>query len=138
MVLEATNTVEFVVTYLALLDGDHVPLLAGAHHQDLADAWQPDAVIHTDAGGWDIERRRPARERELHPELALLLSTSGSTGAPKLVRLSHRNLASNARGHRRVPRPHARTTVGSPRCRCTTATGCRCSTRTWPPAPEWC
>ncbi len=33
---------------------------------------------------------------ELHPDLALLMSTSGSTGSPKLVRLSHANLASNA------------------------------------------
>ena len=32
----------------------------------------------------------------LHPELALLLTTSGSTGSPKLVRLSGRNLVSNA------------------------------------------
>ena len=36
------------------------------------------------------------RDRQLHPELALLLSTSGSTGSPKLVRLSQRNLSSNA------------------------------------------
>jgi len=32
----------------------------------------------------------------LHPELALLLTTSGSTGSPKLVRLSGKNLAANA------------------------------------------
>ena len=32
----------------------------------------------------------------LHPELALLLSTSGTTGSPKLVRLSYNNLLSNA------------------------------------------
>lgn len=32
----------------------------------------------------------------LHPELALLLPTSGSTGSPKLVRLSGDNLAANA------------------------------------------
>lgn len=32
----------------------------------------------------------------LHPELALLLTTSGSTGSPKLVRLTYRNLESNA------------------------------------------
>jgi long-chain acyl-CoA synthetase len=31
-----------------------------------------------------------------HPELALLLSTSGTTGSPKLVRLSYNNLVSNA------------------------------------------
>ena len=30
-----------------------------------------------------------------HPDLALLLSTSGSTGSPKLVRLSYENLLSN-------------------------------------------
>ena len=35
--------------------------------------------------------------RTLHPELALLLTTSGSTGSPKLVRLAARNLESNAR-----------------------------------------
>jgi hypothetical protein len=32
----------------------------------------------------------------LHPDLCLLLSTSGSTGSPKLVRLSHTNVESNA------------------------------------------
>ena len=35
----------------------------------------------------------------MHPDLALLLSASGSTGStgsPKLVRLSHRELASDA------------------------------------------
>ena len=37
-----------------------------------------------------------APECELYPELALLLATSGSTGSPKLVRLSRQNLESNA------------------------------------------
>ena len=32
----------------------------------------------------------------VHPELALLLTTSGSTGSPKLVRLTQKNLRSNA------------------------------------------
>lgn len=32
----------------------------------------------------------------MHDELALLLTTSGSTGSPKLVRLSYRNVSSNA------------------------------------------
>lgn len=35
-------------------------------------------------------------EQGLHPQLALLLTTSGSTGSPKLVRLTARNLESNA------------------------------------------
>jgi acyl-CoA synthetase (AMP-forming)/AMP-acid ligase II len=33
---------------------------------------------------------------EVHPDLTLLISTSGSTGSPKFVRLSCRNLLSNA------------------------------------------
>lgn len=36
-------------------------------------------------------------EQALHPELTLLLTTSGSTGSPKLVRLTARNLESNAK-----------------------------------------
>ena len=39
-----------------------------------------------------VEQNRPI----LHPDLTLLLSTSGSTGNPKLVRQSWRNLLSNA------------------------------------------
>ncbi|MCK8087062.1 AMP-binding protein [Vibrio sp. 1CM8B] len=34
---------------------------------------------------------------ELYPDLAMMISTSGTTGSPKLVRLSYNNLASNAR-----------------------------------------
>lgn len=37
-----------------------------------------------------------ASKGELHPKLALLLATSGSTGSPKLVRFSLKNLESNA------------------------------------------
>ena len=36
------------------------------------------------------------REAKLYGDLALLLTTSGSTGSPKLVRLSYKNLSSNA------------------------------------------
>jgi len=37
-----------------------------------------------------------AEDIGIHPDLALLLNTSGSTGSPKLVRLTLSNLASNA------------------------------------------
>jgi len=36
------------------------------------------------------------QKHELFPELALLLTTSGSTGSPKLVRQSYQNITSNA------------------------------------------
>lgn len=42
--------------------------------------------------------KTPESEGETpHNDLALLLSTSGSTGSPKLVRLSYQNIASNGR-----------------------------------------
>ena len=45
--------------------------------------------------GWDLYSTGSA-SLQLHSDLALLLSTSGSTGSGKLVRLSRRNLQSNA------------------------------------------
>jgi acyl-CoA synthetase (AMP-forming)/AMP-acid ligase II len=52
------------------------------------------APLHGALSVWDRGR---TRADDIHPDLALLLSTSGSTGSPKTVRLSWRNLAVNAR-----------------------------------------
>lgn len=98
------NDVELVVTYLAALRcGAPVVLLPpGGPDQQRAvlEAFDPDVVVRTGAtaagGGVDLDHRRRGSRHDLHPDLALLLSTSGSTGAPKLVRLSRENLASNA------------------------------------------
>ena len=75
-------TVRSVVDYLAVLEAGHValPIAPGEQGERVARAWDPDAATL------------------LHPDLALLLSTSGSTGSPKLVRLSHGNLLANAAG----------------------------------------
>jgi acyl-CoA synthetase (AMP-forming)/AMP-acid ligase II len=96
VVLSGTNSLEFVVTYLALIDAGHVPLLAAGYVPELAAAWSPAATVHVDRDDVQFVRRDVAPQ-ELHPDLALLLSTSGSTGSPKLVRLSNSNLVSNAR-----------------------------------------
>jgi acyl-CoA synthetase (AMP-forming)/AMP-acid ligase II len=95
VVLGGTSCVDFVVAYLSLLDAGHVPLLAGDRVDELARVWAPAAIAVADAAGLRIERIAGQRE-QMHTDLTLLLSTSGSTGSPKLVRLSHRNLASNA------------------------------------------
>jgi len=42
------------------------------------------------------ETQNSKPETFLHPDLALLITTSGSTGAPKLVRQSYRNIQANA------------------------------------------
>src|SRR5258708_19412944 len=47
-------------------------------------------------------RRKVVPEQTVHPDLSVLLSTSGSTGSPKFVRLSRRNVLSNAAAIRDV------------------------------------
>ncbi|AXT85597.1 AMP-dependent synthetase [Aeromicrobium sp. A1-2] len=98
VVLGGANTVETVVAYLAamahghavvLVPGDNPAALAG-----IVDAYDPDVVLDPSVGGF-VERRSGTRH-DLHPELSLLMSTSGSTGSPKLVRLGQDNVVSNA------------------------------------------
>ena len=97
VLLAGGNDLDTLVGYLAALAGGHpVLLLPGdnaCHVDAVVSAYDPDVVLD-DRG---LHERRPGTRHDLHPDLALLLSTSGSTGSPKLVRLSHTNLASNAR-----------------------------------------
>ncbi len=88
------NDLESVVTYLAVLEGGHVALLvpSDADVTGLVAAYRPDVV----AGGDVLDELVEGSGHDLHHDLALLLSTSGSTGSPKLVRLSRRNLRANA------------------------------------------
>jgi acyl-CoA synthetase (AMP-forming)/AMP-acid ligase II len=104
VLLAAENSVEWLVTYLAALRGGHAVLLAPgdrpSHLDGLVQAYQPGFVASRAAGDWSVAQRGAAQHDlppDLHPDLALLLTTSGSTGSPKLVRLSHENLDSNAR-----------------------------------------
>ena len=76
--------IDSVVTYLAALEMGHavMPL-----PPDLA----PDKLARL------VELYQPKGEASpIHADLALLLSTSGSTGSPKMVRLSRAAVAANA------------------------------------------
>jgi acyl-coenzyme A synthetase/AMP-(fatty) acid ligase len=90
---------ESVAAYLALMADGHVPLLVERTLAEplvaaLAARYRPDAILDPQAetpltpGGGDAP--------DLHPDLALLLTTSGSTGSPKLVRLSAAGVAASA------------------------------------------
>ena len=101
LVLVATaSTTDAVVAYLAALVSGHPVLLAPADDpaalRGLVAAYDPDVVMAPVQGRWLLDERRPGTAHDLHPDLALLLSSSGSTGSPKLVRLSHENVQSNA------------------------------------------
>ncbi len=96
VLLQAGNTVGAVVGYLACLSAGCPVLLAPASAvPGLTDAYDPDVLLLAD-DGWEVRERRPGSRHTLHEDLALLLSTSGSTGSPKLVRLSGENLSANA------------------------------------------
>ncbi|MBT2546954.1 AMP-binding protein [Arthrobacter sp. ISL-65] len=98
--LAAANDVDSLVAYLAALVGGHPLILLPedkpAALESLVAAYDPDVVLRSANGATVLEERRPGTRHELHPDLALLLSTSGSTGSPKLVRLSSANLQANA------------------------------------------
>ena len=98
VLLEASNDVDSVVTYLAALAGRHPVILVGpgdaARHGDVVERYRPGVIARGDR----LEECPGDGEGvgALHPDLAVLLSTSGSTGSPKLVRLSRDNLVANA------------------------------------------
>ena len=96
VLVEAAHAVAAVVGYLAALRaGCPVLLTSGPSAAGLIAAYDPDVVLAAD-DGWTVRERREGTAHVLHDELALLLSTSGSTGSPKLVRLSQQNLTANA------------------------------------------
>src|SRR3712207_5830374 len=96
VLVHASNTLDAVVAYLGAIRGGHPVILADGERPHLitqiTETFDPDVIVSPE--GWS-ERREGSRH-DLHSDLAVLLSTSGSTGSPKLVRLSHTNLQSNA------------------------------------------
>jgi long-chain acyl-CoA synthetase len=91
------NRLDDLVQHLACLRSGHVALLLPADMpapaaQALVDRYRPHWLHGAPAEVQPVGGPRA----ELHPDLGLLLSTSGSTGSPKLVRLSHTALQANA------------------------------------------
>ncbi|WP_309066938.1 AMP-binding protein [Microbacterium sp.] len=100
VMLEARNTVDAIAGYLGALSGGHPVLLVRGGEDEsavrtreaLSDRFDPDVVI---ADG-TVAPRRDGTAHDLHEDLALLMSTSGSTGSPKLVRISGEAVLANA------------------------------------------
>jgi len=91
------NRLADLALYLACLRQGHVPLLLAAQTPPeqlavLQARYQPQWI----ATRGEPEPQLDAPPAELHPELGLLLSTSGTTGSPRLVRLTRAALQANA------------------------------------------
>lgn len=107
------NEIGSLLAYLACLENGVVPVMLDAS-KDLESiiklldiykpnyVWAPDSIA--DEFGFDCVSSHYGYSllsaynfnHNLHPDLALLLTTSGSTGSPKLVRLTYKNILSNA------------------------------------------
>jgi acyl-CoA synthetase (AMP-forming)/AMP-acid ligase II len=99
--LEFETTPEAIAAYLGALRANF-PLLIIEPGQfvrssRLAELYRPEILVTRKNGVLDAcPTGLTCIEPAPHPELRLLLSTSGSTGDPKLVRLSGGNIVSNA------------------------------------------
>ena len=92
--LACSNSVNTIAMYVAALHAGYPLVLAEPGGQ--AHAHPLDVLYDYDPETDTLSVNPRGRNLGLHPDLRLLLSTSGSTGASKYVRLSDRNLASNA------------------------------------------
>jgi long-chain acyl-CoA synthetase len=97
------NEVPHLAAYLGLVSAGHVPILLSDRVTvealaRIQETYRVDAVVSFPDGAREPRvERRAGSEEQLHPDLALCLSTSGSTGSPKLVRLTAAALEANAR-----------------------------------------
>lgn len=111
--LAATNDMHAIASYLALLSAGHTVCFASPT-DDLLRRYRPQLLIasaseaqasgaprdyrmHVDAAGYCVGKHESrAREASIFPATAALLATSGSTGSPRMARLSFENIAASA------------------------------------------
>jgi acyl-CoA synthetase (AMP-forming)/AMP-acid ligase II len=97
--MQAANSEHAIIAYLAALHGGHTAALLSPCDPDALEAFEadfrPDVTFRMADGRWRATHNRGGGAA-LHPDLAVLLATSGSTGKARFVRLSRRNIESNA------------------------------------------
>lgn len=109
--LLTTPTLDFVVLYLACLSSDQPVLLLDpiSRLDDLLEVYRParllvpNAIMEGHLRSDGVLQETPSyssysqdTDALIHESLGVLLTTSGSTGSPKLVRLSLRSVRANA------------------------------------------
>lgn len=97
--LIASNSLEFVIAYLALLRFKHVILMVEKSNNGLTLSSRTEELLTEYSVNYITDGHNTEEKSKythtLNNHLAILLSTSGSTGSSKLVKLSYENLAAN-------------------------------------------
>ncbi len=111
------NCIGSLLGYTAALSNRNVPLIISASTEEglsnhLYELYQPEYLWMPQAkaegkeivfSAWDYCLVKTGNQpAPMYDELSLLLPTSGSTGSPKLVRHSYRNIEANADNVRRL------------------------------------
>lgn len=110
-----TNSIGSIIGYTAFIQNSIVPVLLNAHLErellnNLLESYNPSYLwIPTEQVGefenmqviystyeYTLLKTPYDKEYELYSELCLMLTTSGSTGSPKFVRQSYKNVLANA------------------------------------------
>ena len=95
------NSNATVSAYLHLLTSNHALLLLDVAMEQsllnhLVEIYQPDYILRPDHDTAPVEALNQSNQTMLHDDLSILLSTSGSTGSPKLARFTQNNILANA------------------------------------------
>ncbi len=112
----STNSIGSLLGYVSCLNGNIVPLMLNAHlEQEILDnllnlyhpsyIWLPEENAEQFKGlsevyssyGYKLLQTNYGNNYPLYAELALLLTTSGSTGSPKFVKQSYDNIEANTK-----------------------------------------
>lgn len=110
--LVCENCFESIAAYIGFLRKRVVPVLINPKIDDdmlryLLDSYKPQYIFcpadwhasgdETEASGsYHLLKTENTNAPEMNPELAVLITTSGSTGSPKLVMQSYKNIIANA------------------------------------------